>query len=198
MQGIGRQRRPCIRPVPCLSALSVVGCAAVLLAAGCSTSEAGAGPSPRSSSPEAPSASVADSCAVTQPTRGDVPTPVSKQKPGKVFGHGGLWVSAWWADPVSLQQVRSKDLAADGYPFAEKYPTWTVRDGEITAASGAPRLTVKRLDGPGSGQGSVGGFATAVEDGAHWWPTGVAFSDSGCWRVTTSTDAGSITYIVKI
>jgi hypothetical protein len=123
---------------------------------------------------------------------------VSKQNPRKVFGHDGLWVSAWWADRASLEQVRSKDLATDGYPFGEKYATWAVRDGDITAASGAPRLTVKRLDGPGTGQGSVGGFATSGEDGAHWWPTVVAFSDFGCWQVTATTDDGSITYIVKI
>lgn len=191
------QRQVGVGPRPRLSALLAGGCVTVLLAAGCTAaSEGGASPT-RSSLPNAPTASAQESCAVTQPTRGDVPAGVSKQKPGNVFGHDGLWVSAWWTEPDNLDRVRSKDLAADGYPFREKYASWTVRDGNVTAAGGVPRVTVKRVDGPGHGQASLGGFATG-DSGDQWWPTIVAFSERGCWHVTEATGDDSITYVVKI
>jgi hypothetical protein len=55
---------------------------------------------------------------------------------------------------------------------------------------------VQRLDAPGHGEGSVGGYATATE--GHWWPTGVGFSDTGCWQVTETVGGDSITYVVQI
>lgn len=121
---------------------------------------------------------------------------MSELEPGNVFGQDGLWVAAWWTTGKGQPSGR------DGYLVGEKYATWTVRDGSVTSASGAPRVTVERVDGPGHGHGSVGGFATERLHGgtviAHWWPTVVDFSDHGCWQVTETTDDDSITYIVQI
>jgi hypothetical protein len=120
---------------------------------------------------------------------------VAKQAFGNVFGNGRLWVGAWWTGGL-LDQVRSKDLADDQFPYTAKYSTWTLQDGEVSAAAGAPQVSVQRLDAPGHGEGSVGGYATATE--GHWWPTGVGFSDTGCWRVTETVGGDSITYVVQI
>lgn len=136
-------------------------------------------------------------CRVTEPTRSGVPSDVAKQRYDNVFGDGRLWVGAWWANEDSLDQVRSKDLSDNGFPYSVKYPTWTVRDGKVSAVAGAPQVSVKRLDGPGHGGGSVGGYATSTE-GFHWWPTGVGFSDTGCWQVTETVGGDSITYVVHI
>lgn len=182
-----------VEALPRLSPLLAVGCVTVLLTAGCTGTGAGDGLATRSSSSNAPTASAAESCPVTQPTGGDVPTGVSEQEPGNVFGHGGLWVAAWWTDPTALGHA--------GMGGRHKYKTWTVRDGEVTRTSGSPRITVKRVDGPGHGQGNVGGFAMGrLRDGtaAYWWPTVVTFSGSGCWQVTETAGDDSITYTVKI
>lgn len=138
-----------------------------------------------------------DGCRVTEPTLSGIPSEVSKQRPGNVFGDGRLWVGAWW---TGGHQVRSKDLADDEFPYTAKYPTWTLRDGKVSAAAGTPQVSVERLDGPRHGEGSVGGYATARQGGTtvHWWPTGVGFSDPGCWQVIETVGGGSITYVVQI
>lgn len=189
-------------PLPHLVPRLVAGCVTVFLAAGCTVASQGDDSSPRSSEPAkttAPTSSAQKSCAVSQPTLNDVPAGISNQKPGNVFGHGGLWVSAWWTDPDNLDQVRARGLAVEGYPFREKYPSWTVRDGKVTSVGGGPRVTIERVDGPGHGQAGVGGFATSGDvTGAQWWPTTVAFSVRGCWQVTEAAGDDSITYVVKI
>jgi hypothetical protein len=173
---------------------------ALLFTAGCTTAVLGGRGSPAASSPSAAVAATPAGCRVTEPTRSGAPSVVAKQAFGNVFGDGRLWVGAWWTGGL-LDQVRSKDLADDEFPYTVKYPTWTLRDGKVSATAGAPQVSVKRLDGPGHGEGSVGGYATAAEGGTtafHWWPTGVGFSDTGCWQVTETVGGDSITYVVRI
>jgi hypothetical protein len=170
---------------------------ALLFTAGCTATVLGGRGSPAASSPSAAVTATPAACRVTEPTRSGVPSEVAKQRYGNVFGDGRLWVGAWWTDGGNLDQVRSKGLADDEFPYTDKYPTWTVRDGKVSAVAGAPQVTVKRLDGPGHGEGSVGGYATSTE-GFHWWPTGVGFSDTGCWQVTETVGGDSVIYVVQI
>jgi hypothetical protein len=83
-----------------------------------------------------------------------------------------------------------------------KYPTFTVRDGEVTDALGSPRIRAERIDGKGHGVGDTGGYATATQDGSgttmHWWPTVVTFSSRGCWRITETVAATTLSYVVRI
>jgi hypothetical protein len=152
--------------------------------------------SPAASSPSAAETATPAGCRVTEPTRSGIPSEVAKQAFGNVFGNGRLWVGAWWTGGL-LDQVRSKDLADDQFPYTAKYATWTLQDGKVSAAAGAPQVSVKRLDAPGHGEGSFGGYATTTE-GFHFWPTGVGFSDTGCWQVTETVGGDSVTYIVQI
>jgi hypothetical protein len=172
---------------------------ALLFAAGCTTAVPRGRGAPAASSPSAAVTATPAGCRVTEPTRSGVPSEVAKQGAGNVFGDGRLWVGAWWTGGL-LDQVRSKGLADDKFPYTVKYPTWTVRDGKVSAAAGAPQLSVKRVDAPGHGEGSVGGYATAPQGDTtlHWWPTGVGFSDTGCWQVTETVGGDSITYVVQI
>lgn len=153
-------------------------CTAVLLTGGCTTSGA------------------AVPCSVTSPTDKAVPPGVSEESYGPVLGRGTLWVGAWWADQQVLDQVRAQR------PRLAKYPSFTVRDGEVTGVLGAPDVRVERLDARGQGSGSTGGYATAIQDGTgahiHWWPTIVTFSSSGCWQVTETLADTRITYVVKV
>jgi hypothetical protein len=173
---------------------------ALLFTAGCTTTVLGGRGSATASSPSAAVTATPAGCRVTEPTRSGVPSEVAKQGFGNVFGHGRLWVGAWWTDGDRLDQVRSKDLADNEFPYGAKYPTWTVRDGKVSAVAGAPQVSVKRVDAPGHGEGSVGGYATAPQGDTvlHWWPTGVGFSDTGCWQVTETVGGDSITYVVQI
>ena len=168
---------------------------ALLFTAGCTTTVAG-GHGSQAASPSAAVTATPAGCRATEPTRSGVPSEVAKQAFGNVFGDGRLWVGAWWTGGL-LDQVRSKDLADDQFPYTAKYPTWTLQDGKVSAVAGAPQVSVQRLDAPGHGEGSVGGYATTTE-GFHWWPTGVGFSDTGCWQVTETVGGDSITYVVHI
>lgn len=179
----------------------VAACSAFLFTAGCTTATLDDPGSPAPSSPSAAGTAPSATCHVTEPTRRGVPADVAKQWDGNVFGHGPLWVGAWWTDPDNLAQVRSKGLADDQYPYREKYPSWTVQHGKVSAEAGAPHVRVKRVNAPGQGDGSVGGYASDMQEDttiSHWWPTVVGFSDTGCWQVIETVGADSITYVVQI
>lgn len=179
----------------------VGACSALLFTAGCTTADSGGGGAPAAASSRSAVTATSAACRVTEPTRSGVPTEVAAQGYGNVFGDGRLWVGAWWADADNLDQVRSKGLAEDGFPYREKYPTWTVDGGKVSAAAGAPQVSVRRLDAPAQGTGDVGGYASEPREDAtvsHWWPTVVGFSDTGCWQVTETVRGDSITYVVHI
>lgn len=177
---------------------TVVLAAIVLLTAGCTGTQPNAR---RPSSSSTSGVPATQACPITPPTSSTVPASVAKQVTDGVFGHGNLWLRAWWDNPQSLEQVRSKDLGDSKYPYQEKYPTWTLKDGTVTDTAGAPRVTVKAVNGHGRGTGTTGGYASAgLDDGttANWWPTGVSFPTVGCWQVTESVSNETISYIVQI
>jgi hypothetical protein len=150
---------------------------ALLFTEGCATVVPGGRGAPAASSPRAAVTGTPARCRVTEPTRSGIPSEVAKQRAGNVFGEGRLWVGAWWTEGL-LDQVRSKSLADDEFPYTVKYPTWTLRDGKVSAEAGAPQVRVKRVDAPGHGEGSVGGYAT--EPPRVQWR--VSSPGSGCCR----------------
>ena len=161
-------------------------CSAALLTAGCTDGR-------QSSASGTPSGGA---CPATRPTERAIPAGVSEQGYGPVFGEGSLWVGAWWAQRPMLEQLRAQR------PRAVKYPSFTVRDGQVTNALGPPRIRAERLDGTGEGSADTGGYATATQDGSgatlHWWPTVVTFPSAGCWRVTETVADTTISYVVRI
>jgi hypothetical protein len=172
--------------------------AAALLLVGCTATQSSA---QHPSSVTAPAAPLAQVCPVTSPTRDFVPGFIGPQWADPVSGHGNLWVGAWWKNPQSLEQARTKADGDSAYPYVQKYPTWAVRGGAVTNAGGAPRVSVKSLDGHGHGRGDTGGYTNAsLDDGTsvHWWPTLVRFPTTGCWQVTETVGEDSIVYVVKI
>jgi hypothetical protein len=172
--------------------------AAALLMVGCAATQ----PSARHPSSSTTSAvPLSQVCPVTPPTRDGVPVSIGPQWAEPVFGYGNLWVGAWWEIPQSLEQVRSKALGDSAYPYVTKYPTWMVKGGVVTNDGGAPRVSVKSLDGQGHGRADIGGYASASRDDGtpmHWWPTVVGFAAKGCWQVTETVGEDSIVYVVKI
>jgi hypothetical protein len=172
--------------------------AAVLLMAGCTGTQSLARQPSSATTSAVPRAQV---CPVTSPTRDQVPVSIATQWAEPVFGQGNLWVGAWWDIPQSLEQARSTVGGDSAYPYGEKYPTWTVKGGEVTNVGGAPRVSVKSLDGQSPGRGDSGGYATSSQNGGttiHWWPTIVRFPATGCWQVTETVGEDSIVYVVKI
>ncbi|WP_338747871.1 hypothetical protein [Janibacter alittae] len=112
---------------------------------------------------------------------------------GPVFGQGALWVGAWWTDKPALKQAREIG--------GMKYPSFTIREGNVTDELGPPRVQAERVDGKGEASGSTGGYAKAVDDAGktfHWWPTAISFPSPGCWQVTETVGRTSITYVVWI
>lgn len=171
------------------------GCALSLILAGCAAS-----PSPVPHAKES-SAPTVTTCAVTAPTTDGIPPAIMSQQYPAVYNEGDLWVGAWWTDPASLKQARSAEDSDSRYPYGQKYPSWTVNDGEVTSVGGAPRVTVKRLDGNDHGSSSVGGLSSAtLADGtvARWYPTVVRFTTHGCWQVTETVGVQSLAYVVKL
>lgn len=171
---------------------------AALLMAGCTATQSSAQHPSSATTSAVPLAQV---CPVTPPTRDHVPVSIGPQWADPVFGRGNLWVGAWWKIPQSLEQARSKSGGDSAYPYSEKYPTWMVDGGEVTNAGGAPRVSVKSLDGQGHGRSDIGGYASAsLDDGTsvHWWPTVVSFPATGCWQVIETVGEDSIVYVVKI
>lgn len=171
--------------------------AVMLLVAGCTGVRASA---PESSPPMNSVAPATQACPVTPPTNDGVPIAITKQQYSSVYGHSNLWVGAWWTLPESLKQARSTDLADPKYPHRMKYPTWTVKAGEITDAGGRPRVIVKQLNGNGRGGSSVGGYASETLDNgtvARWWPTVVGVTAAGCWQITETVGDDNLVYVVK-
>ena len=168
-------------------------CSTVLLISGCTVSESSTEGPVTAASPTVASSPLAGGCRVTRPTKEGIPEGVREVVDGPVFGQGKLWVHAWWAEKPILTSVREENEI--------KYPSFTLRNGEVTDQLGPPRLQIKRLDGAGEASGDTGGYATAQDDSGrilNWWPTGIDFSSSGCWQVTETVGGTSIIYTIRL
>jgi hypothetical protein len=67
-------------------------------------------------------------------------------------------------------------------------------------APGPPRLEARRVDGPGSAQGSTGGYAT-VGNGRYrvsFWPTVIDFPTRRCWLLTETLRATTIRFLERV
>ncbi|GAA4188795.1 hypothetical protein GCM10022288_15600 [Gryllotalpicola kribbensis] len=129
-----------------------------------------------------------------------MPAALASQRYGVVYGHGDLWVGAWWEDPDALAQARQKGVVG-GDSFGYKYPAWKVVDGQLTDAGGTPRVTVALLDGRGRGSAQAGDYTSERQDdgnAAQWWPTVVEFPSRGCWQVIESIGDDKLVYVVQI
>ena len=169
-------------------------CSTGLPMAGCPASESVTeGPVTAAASPTVASSPVTDGCRVTLPTKEGIPKSVRQSVDGPVFGQGGLWMYAWWAEGPTLASVRKEN--------GIKYPSLTTHDGVVTDQFGPPRLQVIRLDGTGEASGDSGGFATDYDDLGRtrtWWPTAIDSSGAGCWQVTETVGDTSITYTAQL
>src|SRR5215472_7347276 len=118
------------------------------------------------------------SCPVTVPMDATAVPPVVARAGGDWYGRDDLWVSLWFTrpDPANFAHL-------DGY-FRLKYGSVTLDNGKFTSWFGPPALHAKRLDGPGTARVGFGGYG--YTGSVYFWPTGIDFSEPGCWLVTSS------------
>lgn len=120
-------------------------------------------------------------CDVTEP--GDQPTPLPEgviEASGSTgwYGDGDLWVLVPGRDWTGI-------LQADG-TIGMKIPWWRVAEGDLS-------ISAERLDGDGTATASIpDGYGAA-----GFQASGVTFSTPGCWRVTGTLAATTISFIVE-
>ncbi len=132
-------------------------------------------------------------CPITAPTEADKLPPVLAEGYGsneRWYGQDDLW--------VSLPRVQA--IAPVRGRYSIKFVTVTLRDGQLTSEFGPPELRVRRLDGRGTAQAGFGGYATTGEydDPFRFWPTGIDFSDPGCWLVTGTVGETTIEFVLRV
>ena len=171
-----------------------------MIATGCSAADGP--PSTAEAAPSAPAArpsptgdpverwdSGDPSCAGPARTkRADLPKDVRESKTRPSIGARNLWI-----EPPSY--VRSTGLRV-------KYGSMTVDDkGTATDDAGPPKVTAERVDGTGTGKGSVGSYATETIDAdtTHsFWPTTVDFPAPGCWLITESSGRTTLRFLMRV
>ena len=152
---------------------------ALIVAAGCSGRHDGTQPD------RARRGSPATAAAATCPAPSPVP---SARVPRILVTHvgGDDWYGSGplWTQGIGAGMIRQE------HGFRLKYGSFTLDDqGAMSDRPGRPRLTVRQVDGPGTGRSSVGGYADATGRGnapISFWPTVLTLPHSGCWQITES------------
>jgi hypothetical protein len=129
-------------------------------------------------------------CPITAPTDADKLPPVLVDEGSPWYGQDELWVSL----------PRTQAIAPVRGRYSIKFATVTLRDGQLTSEFGPPELRVRRLDGRGTAQVGFGGYATTGEyyEPFRFWPTGIDFSDPGCWLVTGTVGETTIEFVLRV
>jgi hypothetical protein len=117
-------------------------------------------------------------------------SPVVARAGGDWFGRDDLWLSLWFARPDHGNFPHQ-----DGV-YRLKYGSVTLEDGKFTSRFGPPMVHAVRLDGPGAAKVGFGGYGDTGT--LRFWPTGIDFSEPGCWRVTSSFRKTTVRFVVKV
>lgn len=186
------------RPIARQAALLIAPLA--VLSAACTASSSpssSSSPSPKTAHAAPPAgrgeaSDAADAgCRVTPPVpAASVPAALRDWGAGQQwYGDGDLW--------VAKPGVQGPwDSAGGGY--RTKYASVTLdAHGAVTDRKGPPVVRAERLDGSASVIADTGGFATA-DGGKHWWPTGVALPQDGCWKVTETLGSTSVDFVIRV
>ena len=130
------------------------------------------------------------SCPVTVPMDATAVPPVVARAGGDWYGKDDLWVSLWFARPDPANFAHQ-----DGF-YSLKYGSVTLDDGKLTSRFGPPAVHATRLDGPGTAKVGFGGYG--YTSSLQFWPTGIDFSEPGCWLVTSSLRMTVVRFVVKV
>ena len=164
---------------------------ALTVVAGCSAHHGGP---PSDGTPRGSPATTADAaCPAPSPVASAT---VPHALTARVGGGGWYGSGHLWTRGINVGVGR----AGNGYRL--KFGSFTLDDrGEMSGRMGRPRLTVHRVDGQGTGHGSVGGYASAAGRGGasiSFWPTVVSLPRSGCWRITESLRRTKLRFYVHV
>ncbi len=129
-------------------------------------------------------------CPVTVPVDATAVPPVVARAGGDWYGKDDLWVSLWFARPDP------SSFARQGGSPGLKYGSVTLDHGRLTSRFGPPVVQAARLDGPGTATVGFGGYG--YTDTLQFWPTGIDFSQPGCWAVTSSFRTTIVRFVVKV
>lgn len=100
--------------------------------------------------------------------------------PGTIFGRGDLWVLL----PPNGHYHADRDPVGG---FYMKIAWWRGVPGEL-------RISARRLDGRGQARGDVpSGYSPT-----GFQPSGLLFSQLGCWRITGTLDHQVVRLVVKV
>lgn len=129
-------------------------------------------------------------CPVTVPVDAAAVPPVVARGGGDWYGRDDLWVALWFArpDPANFAHY-------NGF-YGLKYGSVTLDDGKLTSRFGPPAVRARRLDGPGIAKVGFGGYGNTGS--LQFWPTGIDFSEPGCWLVTSSLRKTIVRFVVKV
>ena len=133
---------------------------------------------------------------------GSVPRSLRPSYPGnRWYGSRGLWI-VW--PGMERQFLTGRKPGGYGLKWGSvtldsrgRVPSWP--NGGMLAP-GPPRLEARRVDGPGSAQGSIGGYATAGAGRYRlsFWPTVIDFPTRGCWLLTETLRATTIRFLEQV
>jgi hypothetical protein len=129
-------------------------------------------------------------CRVTVPMNASAVPPAVARAGGDWYGKDDLWLSLWFARPDPGNFARH-----DGV-YSLKYGSVTLADATFTSKFGPPVMHAERLDGPGAAKVGFGGYGYTST--LQFWPTGIDFSEPGCWMVTSQFRNTVVRFIVKV
>jgi len=170
-------------------ALAAVGLVPILAVASCAD-----GGRPTSRTSVAPRASATSHCAVTI---ANGQTPPGESRSPSDFGDGGLWTLLPVDGKLVVSMTRPLppgtvfgELRSDG-SIATKFPWWGAQ-----SAGRHLRITGTRLDR--YAKPLRASIAPAVTRAPHFWATRITFATQGCWQVTGTAGAQTLTFVVHV
>ena len=133
-------------------------------------------------------------CAVTI-ANGQAPPGESKSPSD--FGNDGLWTLLPVDGKLVVSMTRPLppgtvfgEFGRDG-SISTKFPWWGAK-----SAGRHLRITGRRLDRNARPLRAT--IAPAVTRAPHFWATRIKFATQGCWRVTGTTGAQTLTFVVQV
>lgn len=126
-------------------------------------------------------------CAVTAPN-GSLP-PGEQAASADYLGNGKLWTVLWPDGQVVFEPGGPGEIRPDG-SLAMKFPFWR-GEGVI----GELRITGERLDGKAP---DMVGEITEGYGESGFQATALVFPEAGCWQVTASVGADTLTFTTEV
>jgi hypothetical protein len=158
---------------------AIAGLSAVLIVAGCGTTDQSVALTP---------AAVKPVCSKTAATPANQRPAVLASTTGSWYGSGDLWVG-----------LPERPAATNGPAVELKFPWVTLDGAKPSQAMGLPEVSASRAGESSPVKATFADYARAFGTGdLAFWPSTLNFPEAGCWTVTGRSKTTTVQFVVDV